>query len=141
MNWPHWSFKEFVGTVNTQALSSVINALLWLATGLWTLHAMEWVINAPNATIALTRVGALVALLPFHAAWCGYLTVRSGLNVAQKVVNRGSDPEYLRAKGDADAVRIVATQPAVVRNQSVRNGTLAPTEPNALHDDERGEEV
>lgn len=106
---PHWSFKEFVGTVNTSGLSSVLNAGLWVLTGFFTIWLMQWAtIGAPNADIALKRVAALLALLPFHAAWCGYLLARTGANIVQKAINRSTDIDFVKAKGEVEALKVDA---------------------------------
>lgn len=139
MRLPHWSFKEFVGTVNTTGLSSVVNVFLWAATGLWTLHVMEWAtVHAPTTSLSLLRVGALIALLPFHAAWCGYLTARSGINVVQRAVQRTTDIDYVKAKGEVETARAAAVangagsqpKPAAPASESEPNGPEWVEDPN-----------
>jgi hypothetical protein len=138
MSWRDWSFKNFVGTVNTTGLSSVVTTLLWFLTGLWTLRAMEWALY-PDANVALKRMAALVALLPFHAAWCGYLLARSGVNVVSSQLKRSTNTEYVKAKGKADAAKVAAAGTTSTTTHSSA-AALPAAEPDAFRDDERGEE-
>jgi hypothetical protein len=146
MSWRDWfrpsaETKAFVADLNTVSYSSYTNQRLWIRTGNTLLVSFIWALLTDN-------VDRLVGALPFIAVWLGGVGTKSGITALSRYGKSKTAERYVEAKerGKATAAAgvtvhaedqskvAVTTKPAT----AAKGPPVAPTEPDARRDDERG---